>query len=331
MNVRQTLYFARPYQVEVHSEPLPPLLPHQLQIKTVVSAISAGTELLFYRGQVPPAMAVDATIAGMGQAVQYPLSYGYCSAGEVVAIGAEVDPAWQGCRVFAFHPHTSAFVCEAAMLLPIPETLSYEQAVLLPNMETAVNFVMDARPLVGERVLIFGLGVVGLLSSYLLRRFPLSSLVAIDAYAKRRQLAQDWGIDALFSPTEIEELQEYDPDLILEVSSNPAALATALQLAGYGTRIVIGSWYGDKIAHLPLGGKFHRNRIQLISSQVSAIDGRFSNRWDKARRLQTAWKQLQGLPANELISHRLPIASASEAYQLLDQQPDQTLQILLTY
>jgi 2-desacetyl-2-hydroxyethyl bacteriochlorophyllide A dehydrogenase len=331
MNAAQTLYFARPFQIEIRNEPLPPMAPHQVTVQTVVSAISAGTELLFYRGQVPSGMAVDATIAGMGESVQYPLTYGYCSAGEVVAVGAEVDPAWLGRRVFAFHPHASAFVCEPAALLPIPDSLSYEQAVFLPYMETAVNFVMDARPLVGGRVLVMGLGIVGLLTSHLLQQFPIARVIAIDTYAKRRALAETLGIKETFSPDQVENLQEYDPDLILELSSNPTAMATAIQLAGYGTRIVVGSWYGDKIAHLPLGGKFHRNRVQIISSQVSTIDGQFRNRWSKARRLQSAWAHLHTLPVNDLISHRLPITSASEAYQLLDQQPDQALQILFTY
>ncbi len=300
-------------------------------VQTAVSAISAGTELLFYRGQVPPEMSIDANIVNMDQAIHYPLTYGYCSAGEVITIGSDVDPSWQGRRVFAFHPHTSAFISEPAALLPIPDNLSYEQAVFLPNMETAINFVMDARPVVGERVLILGLGVVGLLTLRLLRQFPLGQLVAIDAYAKRKAVAHAWGANRLFSPEEIETLQDFDPDLILELSSNPAALTNAIQLAGYGTRVLIGSWYGDKIAHLPLGGKFHRNRVQLISSQVSTLDGQFSNRWTKSRRLQSAWTLLQDLPINDLITHRLPISSASQAYNLLDQQPDQALQILLTY
>lgn len=331
MNARQTLYFARPYQVEIHSEPLPPLAPHQVLVQTVVSAISAGTELLFYRGQVPPGMSVDATISGMGDPVRYPLSYGYCSAGIVSAIGEAVDPAWHGCRVFAFHPHTSAFVTEPTRLIPIPDSLSFEHAVFLPNMETAVNFVMDARPLIGERAIVMGLGVVGLLTLRLLRHFPLGSLVAIDGYAKRLALAQQWGVDQLFSPTHLSGLRDFDPDIILEVSSNPDALKSALELAGFGTRIIIGSWYGDKIAHLPLGGKFHRNRIQIISSQVSTLDGQFSNRWDKGRRLQVAWKHLQTLPVDELITHRFALSAAADAYELLDQQPDHALQVLLTY
>ena len=331
MTTRQTLYFVQPYHVEVHSEVLPPPGPHEVVVKTVVSALSAGTEMLFYRGQVPSEMSVDATIAGLQQAVQYPLTYGYCSAGEVVECGVQIDPTWRGRRVFAFHPHTSAFVSDLASLYPIPDAISYDQAVFLPNMETAINFVMDAKPIIGERVIVIGLGIVGLLTAYLLGQFPFEKLIALDGYTKRTALAKRWGINALLSPTELELLKNFDPDLILEVSSNPAALASALEFAGFGTRVVIGSWYGDKIAHLPLGRHFHRNRIHLISSQVSTLDGQFSNRWDKSRRLETAWNQLATLPVQELISHRFPISSANAAYKLLDKNPEQTLQVLFTY
>lgn len=331
MTDRNTLYFERPYQVEVHSEALPTIQPNQVLVQTALSAISAGTELLFYRGQVPAGLAVDATIANMDGAVQYPLSYGYACAGEVIAVGDGVDPTWQGRRVFAFHPHTSAFASDPSALIPIPDDLSFEQAVFLPNAETAVNFVMDARPIVGERILLLGLGVVGLLTLHLLRRFPLERLTAIDAYAKRRNVALAWGADVVLSPDQLSKHPALDPDLILELSSNPAALTTAIEVAGYGTRILVGSWYGNKLAHLPLGGTFHRNRIQLFSSQVSALDGQFANRWNKSRRLDTAWTTLRTLPIADLITHRLPITSASQAYQLLDQQPDQALQILFTY
>ncbi|MCC6456428.1 MAG: zinc-binding alcohol dehydrogenase [Caldilineaceae bacterium] len=331
MTTRRTLYFARPYKIEVRDEPPPDLGAQQVLVQTAVSAISAGTELLFYRGQIPAGMAIDATIAGLDKPIDYPLSYGYACAGKVIATGPEVDPAWLGRRVFAFHPHTSAFVCAPSDLLPIPDALSFEQAVFLPNMETALNLVMDARPVVGERVIVLGLGVVGLLTFYLLRQFPLIKLSAIDAYAKRKTIAASWGAEALFSPGDTQALAHFDPDLILELSSNPDALATALQLAAFGTRIIVGSWYGSKLAHLPLGGSFHRNRIQIISSQVSTLDGQFTNRWSKSRRLDLAWAHLHNIPVDDLITHRLPITEASQAYQMLEQNPEQAIQVLLTY
>lgn len=267
----------------------------------------------------------------MAGTVHYPLSYGYSCAGEVIGVGDGVDPNWQGRRVFAFHPHTSAFVSFISDLIPIPDDLSFEQAVLLPSAETAVNFVMDARPIVGERILLLGLGVVGLLTLHLLRRFPLEHLIGIDSYAKRRNVALAWGADVVLAPAQLSNHPALDPDLILELSSNPAALTTALEVAGYGTRILVGSWYGNKLTHLPLGGTFHRNRVQLYSSQVSTLDGQFANRWNKSRRLDTAWTTLRTLPIADLITHRLPITSAIQAYQLLDQQPDEVLQILFTY
>jgi 2-desacetyl-2-hydroxyethyl bacteriochlorophyllide A dehydrogenase len=331
MTMRHTLYFSRPYHVDVREEPLPALAPHQLLVQTHLSAVSAGTEMLFYRGQIPAEMAADAAFAGMGERVQYPIAYGYCSVGQVNACGAQVDSSWLGRRVFAFQPHTSHFTCEPAALLPIPDGICDEQAVLLPNMETAVNFAMDAGPLVGERVLVFGLGIVGILTTRLLSHYPLAQLVAIDGYAKRRATMESWGIATCPAADAITELSNFDPDLILEVSSNPAALATAIELAKFGTRIIVGSWYGDKPATLPLGGPFHRNRVQVISSQVSTVDGRFSNRWDKARRIATAWHFLRDLPAERLISHRVPLIEGRLAYELLDQRPAETIQLVFTY
>jgi threonine dehydrogenase-like Zn-dependent dehydrogenase len=117
----------------------------------------------------------------------------------------------------------------------------------------------------------------------------------------------------------------------LEVSSNPAALATAIQLAKFGTRIIVGSWYGDKPATLPLGGPFHRNRVQIISSQVSTLDGRFANRWDKARRIATAWHFLRDFPAEAIITHCVPITEGRMVYAMLDQNPAETIQLLFTY
>ena len=331
MTTRQTLYFVQPYTVEVRHEDAPALAAHQVRVRTTCTAISAGTEMLFYRGQVPTDMAVDTTIATLGDTIQYPLTYGYCAVGVVEDVGDAVDNAWHGRRVFAFHPHTSEFNCEPATLISLPDWLTDEQAAFLPNMETAVNFTMDAHPLVGERVVVMGLGIVGLLTVYLLRHFPLEALHAVDGYANRRAVAQRWGITSVIAPNQLAQQQGLDPDLIVEVSSNPAALENALQLSGYGTRILVGSWYGTKQAQLSLGGSFHRNRIQLLSSQVSTIDGRFSNRWDKNRRLQAAMRFLRDLPVDDLITHRFPLAQARDAYALLDQHPEQTMQILFSY
>ncbi len=202
MTLRQSVIFQAPLQVETVAEPLPLLAANQVLVHTEVSGISAGTELLFYRGQAPTDLALDATIPALEGDIRYPLRYGYACVGTVAECGPQADRAWLGRRVFAFQPHTSHFAATPADLLPVPDGLGPEQSVLLPSMETAVNFVMDGRPVVGEHVCVVGLGVVGLLTVGLLARFPLASLTAIDPLPFRRALALRLGATAVCAPAE---------------------------------------------------------------------------------------------------------------------------------
>lgn len=298
-------------------------------MQTLVSAISAGTELLFLRGEVPANMEVDSAIPALSGAVRYPLHYGYACVGRVIEAGEEQDRGWLGCTVFAFHPHASHFVASTAQILPVPDDLTPHRAALLPNMETAVNLVMDGQPGIGERVAVIGLGVVGLLTIALLARFPLETLLAVDPLPQRRGLATAMGAHAALAPEELTERSGYD--LVYEVSGSPIALNTALALTGFAGRIVIGSWYGVKQAPLDLGGAFHRSRIHLLASQVSTIDPRWSGRWNKKRRIDLAWAMLRAIEIERVITHRLPVEEAPTAYRLLEQEPEHTLQVLLEY
>ncbi len=98
----------------------------------------------------------------------------------------------------------------------------------------------------------------------------------------------------------------------------------------YG-RIVVGAWDGAKLVQVDLGGRFHRGHMQLISTQVSTLSGQWLGRWSKARRLGMTWAMLSRLRPERLITHRLPIDDAPEAYRLLDESPDEAVQIVFTY
>lgn len=334
----RSIWFDAPYHVSVHEEPLADLAPDQILVQTVVSAISAGTELLFYRGQVPPDMPLDANIAALTGEVRYPLRYGYACVGRVIEIGAGIDrrEAWLGRLVFSFQPHTTHFVASITEVFPLPADLSPRQAVFLPNMETAVNFLLDAAPLVGERVVVLGQGVVGLLTAALLAKMPVSQLVTFDRFALRREKAQALGALQAFDPVNAVEhakelLGEGGADLTFELTGQPEALNLAIALTGFAGRVIIGSWYGRKSAALDLGGRFHRSRIRLISSQVSTLTPDLLARWNKDRRMAVAWSMLSRIPVCDLITHTFSISEAARAYALLDQQPEQTLQVIFNY
>lgn len=327
---RRVLYFEEPYHVAVREELVAPLAPDALLVETIVSAISAGTEMLFYRGQVPAHMRLDVNIHALAGHVQYPLAYGYACVGRVVECGSAVAREWRDRLVFAFQPHASHFVACAAELLPLPASISPETAAFLPNMETAVNLVMDGAPLLGERVCVLGQGVIGLLTTALLAHMAPARLDAFDRIEKRRALALEFGAHAAHDSANLKTLA-HDADLTFELSGNPDALNLALALTGFAGRIVIGSWYGEKRAALDLGGDFHRSRIRLISSQVSTLAPELTGRWTKARRLDVAWRMLERVNVARLITHRIPLADAATAYMMLDAQAEEIMQALLTY
>ena len=268
----------------------------------------------------------DETIDALEGTFSYPLRYGYAAVGRVTAVGDGVDDDWLDRRVFAFNPHESHFLADPETL--VPTTLSPERAVFIPNAEAAVNFVMDARPRIGSRVVVFGQGPVGLLTTAALSEFPLASLVTVDPCQHRRDLSESLGADRSVAP---EALDVDDADITFELSGNPTALDDAIDATGYAGQVVVGSWYGTKDVRLALGSDYHRSHIRVRSSQVSRIDPDHADRWDKARRLDVVRSWLAERELSALLTHEIPIDRAAEAYRLLDERPDDAVQVVLSY
>lgn len=306
-------------------------------MQTEISAISAGTEMLVYRGQFP--REASERFDAVSTRMRYPLAYGYACLGRVIATGEGVSRDWQNRAVFAFRPHSSHFLSDPAALLAIPDDIAFEDAVFLPNMETAVNLVQDAAPLLGEAVLVLGQGIVGLLTSALLLEFPLECLITADRYKLRRKASLELGATESLDPAldtfraSVAQLtsKRSGCDLVIELSGDPATLNEAIALTRFSGRIIVGSWYGEKTAPIQLGVSYHRSRIKLIASQVSSISPELSGRWDKARRFEVVWNALRRCRPSKWITHRVPFARAPEAYQLLETSPEQALQIIFTY
>ncbi len=335
---RKSLIFTAPLKVEVLEEELPSPQAGEVQVQTICSAISAGTELMLYRGEAPADLPTDPTISALGGKLAYPLKYGYSVVGEVTELGADAAKDWKGRRVFAFNPHESAFNAKIEDLQPFPAEIQPEDAAFLANMETAVNLVLDGWPRLGERVVVLGQGVVGLFLTAILARYPLASLVSFDNYSGRRDFSVKLGAQQSFDsskPGSTEEalkvLGAKRADLVYELSGKPEALDLAMKLVGDEGRIVVGSWYGNKRAAIDLGGHFHRGRINLISSQVSHIAPALTGRWDRARRFEQAWKWLADIKPSQLVTHRFGLDYAAKAYEQLNNNPAETLGVHLTY
>jgi len=338
----QQLWFTGIEQVELREQLLTAPSAGELLVEVECSAISAGTEMLVYRGQIPNEMALDANIAALQDQQQYPLQYGYASVGIVTKIGGDVAANWLGQRVFAFQPHASHFIATPTNIISVPVDVTAEDAVFLPNMETAVNLVQDGNPALGERVVVLGQGIVGLLLANLLAQFPLAQLHGVDAISLRRERALQLGVKNVFdpfSPADIHALKEQltvatnnnGADLIYEVSGAPNALNLAIELSGFASRIVIGSWYGNKTAAIALGGDAHRNRLKITTSQVSSLAPELSGRWDKVRRFELSWQMLRTLRPSQLITHRAALNDAPALYQQLHQSPAGIVQAIFSY
>lgn len=324
------LYFTGERTVETREVEVDGPGPDELLIETEFSAVSAGTELLVYRDETPPETAVDETIESLGGEFSYPMQYGYATVGHVIDVGPAVDTDWIGKRVFAFNPHQTRFSAPPSDVVELPQQLTADGAALLPTVETATNLTLDTDPRLDEQVVVFGAGVVGLCTTRLLSEFPLADLVVVDPIEARRALAAQFGAETACHP---EQLDEYvtEVDVAVELSGQPDVLDDAIDVVGYDGRVVVGSWYGTKRAPIDLGGRFHRHRIELVSSQVSTIAPELRGRWDTDRRMDTALHWLERIDTDALITHRIPFEDAEGAYKLLDERPESAIQVVLTY
>ena len=326
------VWFPRARSVELRTEEITEPGANEVRVRAALSAISHGTEMLVYRGEVDADLALDLpTLAG---GYGFPLKYGYASVGRAVAVGSEVHGLREGDLVFALHPHQDEYVVPESLVRRLPDRTTPEQGVFLANLETAINVVLDAKPRLGEIVAVFGQGVVGLLVTQLLRRSG-ARVLAIEPSALRRSFAERCGAEAAIAPGDGALLRSLTggrgADVAIDASGSPSALQEAIDCVATEGTVVVCSWYGEKPVPLDLGGRFHRGRVRIVSSQVGRVDPSLGPRWDRERRMELATDLLAELVLAELITHRIPFARAAEAYALLDRNAAETVQVVLDY
>jgi 2-desacetyl-2-hydroxyethyl bacteriochlorophyllide A dehydrogenase len=333
------VWITRPRCVELLSVETPIPGRGEALMRHTLSAISPGSELLAYRGDVPASDPSDTELDPHAPRSDFPVRTGYSAVGVIESVGDSVDSSLVGQRIFSMQPHRDYSIVRPEQLITLPDNLSDEQATLIPNLETATSLVMDASPGIGERVVVLGQGVVGLLVTNLLARFPLGALITVDRIPERRRQSIEMGAQQAFDPETdrdriLEILRESGKpsgaDLVVELTGVPSVLNDAIAFAGFGGRVIIGSWYGRRTAPVDLGGRFHRNRISLVSSQVSSIAPQHSARWTSSRRMRLVLNLLPTISRDALPAKRFPIERAGDAYATLDKGSREALQVILT-
>ena len=264
-----------------------------VSIKALWSGISRGTERLVFEGKIPESEYQTMRCPYQEGAFPFPVKYGYALVGEPLGDKEETKRA----PVFVLHPHQEFISVRGNDVHPLPEGLPPRRAVLAANMETALTATWDSGAGPGDRVLIVGGGVVGLLTAFLCARIPGTEVTLTDIAGERAETAQALGA-AFCRP----EKAPGDQDVVFHASASDAGLDCALAW------VVEMSWYGSRPVSVPLGGAFHSRRLQLISSQVGRIPESRAPRWSHARRMAAALSLLKAPQLDALITGEVAFA-----------------------
>jgi threonine dehydrogenase-like Zn-dependent dehydrogenase len=286
-------WLLKPGVGEIRPAALPEPGDGDVMVRTLRSGVSRGTETLVFRGAVPPSQ--YATMRAPFQEGEFPgpVKYGYLSVG-AVEVG---PPALRGRTVFCLYPHQTAYVVPAAAVTVVPEDVPPARAVLAGTVETAVNALWDAAPLVGDRVTVIGAGMVGCCVARLLSRFPGARVTLVDVNPSRAAVAASLGVGFAL-PADAEDGR----DLVVHTSATSAGLQRSLELLAPEGTVIELSWYGDREVSLGLGGAFHLGRLRIRASQVGTVSPARAGRRTTADRLALAVELLRDPAFDALVT-----------------------------
>jgi threonine dehydrogenase-like Zn-dependent dehydrogenase len=255
--------------------------------------VSRGTETLVFRGGVPPSQYGAMRAPFQDGEFPGPVKYGYLNVGVVEQGPAEL----LGRTVFCLYPHQTAYVVPAEAVAIVPDDVPPTRAVLAGTVETAVNALWDAAPLLGDRIAVVGAGMVGCSVARLLVRIPGVRVTLVDVDAARADVA-----DALGTDFAVPDDAVGGRDLVVHTSATSAGLQRSLDLLGPEGTVIDLSWYGDAEVSLSLGGTFHSGRLGIRASQVGVVSAARRARRTSAQRLGLALDLLRDPGFDALIT-----------------------------
>ena len=346
----QTVQITSPRCVEVIDQPAPELGPGQVRVRTSYSGISAGTELTAYRGSNPyltrswdPELRLFVDDAG---GLSYPVAgLGYSEVGQIVEAAPDVadDPGLPpvGAQVWGIWGHRGEAVLPAEQLrgCTLPEGLDPVAATFARVGAVALNAVLAADVHLSETVAVFGQGVLGLLTTRLVRLSG-GTVVAIDAVPGRLEKALEYGAGAVVDARDASAGPQLrlltdgrGADVAIEISGSYPALHEAIRGVAVNGRVVAAGFYQGDGVGLRLGDEFHHNRVRLICSQIGGVPPDVAGRWSQTRLNQTFLRLAVDRQVDllGLVTHVIPVEEAAAAYRMLDRRPHEALQVVLKF
>jgi threonine dehydrogenase-like Zn-dependent dehydrogenase len=293
MNDAQAFWLRAPGTGEIRPVTLREPGPNDVLVRTLFSGVSRGTEALVFRGGVPPAQYAAMRAPFQDGDFPAPVKYGYLNVGAV----EQGPPDLRGRTVFCLYPHQTAYVVPAGAVTVVPEDVPPARAVLAGTVETAVNALWDAAPLLGDRVAVVGAGMVGCCVARLLSRFPAVQVTLVDVDVGRADVAAALGVDFALPADAAGPC-----DLVVHASATSAGLQRSLDLLAPEGTVIDLSWYGDTEVRLSLGGAFHAGRLGIRASQVGTISPARSGRRTTADRLTLALDLLRDRAFDALLT-----------------------------
>jgi 2-desacetyl-2-hydroxyethyl bacteriochlorophyllide A dehydrogenase len=339
--------FTAPHAADVHPLDEPPLEPGQVRVRTIYSGISAGTELTAYRGSNPyltkrwdesSRMFVEGE-----HSFEYPVEgWGYEEVGRISEVADDVDGVVVGDVIFGTWGHKSSarLSAEYAGKRIMPPGADPIIGIFAHIGAIALNSVLDANIHVGENVAVFGQGVPGQIVAQL-ARLNGAEVIAVDAIAARLELSARLGAAHTVNVTDggsaagrIKRLTDgRGADVSIEISGVYAALNEAIKATAYNSKVICSGFFQGGGTPLVLGEEFHHNRIDIVCSQISGVSPTLQHRWDELRLQRTVIELAAAgrIDLPSLVSHRMPIEQAPEAFELLDYRAEEAVQVVLTF
>ena len=344
----QVVVFTEPKTVGFESYEDRPLQPHEVRLRTLYSGISAGTELTAYRGSNPylhkqwdPSRKLF--VPSEQPTLKYPVSgWGYEEVGEVIEVGSAVQNLSIGDVIFGTWGHRTHHIVGEEYARDRVQAKSLDAIFGLFSQigAIALNGVHDARIRIGETVVVFGMGTLGQIVGRLAKKSG-AQVIGVDRFEKRLEIAQQSNAADIVLNAEDGEVAERigaitdnrGADVAIEATGSSRALHEAIRSVAYSAKVVALGFFQGEAAGLSLGEEFHHKRVNIVGSQIFGTDPELTYRWNQLRLVQTFMRlQADGMvDLKPIISHIIPFEDAGVAFRILDQEPENALQVVLDY